>query len=93
MAKLTNNTLQDVLETLDIVKAQLDNVTKERAREVAVLEADLESEKGARRSWQDKATNLRERLLLVVLFLRERVLFSAADLLLIGTSAVCACIS
>ncbi|KAH8757115.1 hypothetical protein BGZ57DRAFT_932890 [Hyaloscypha finlandica] len=52
----------EVLETLDIVKAQLGNVTKERAREVAVLEADLESERDARRGWQDKATTLRERL-------------------------------
>jgi hypothetical protein len=58
---------------LDITKAQLDNVTKERAREVAVLEADLENERDARRGWQDKATNLRGRLSSLVLYLPNRV--------------------
>ena len=37
-------------------------MTRERAREVSVLEADLESEKEARRGWQDKAGTLREKL-------------------------------
>jgi hypothetical protein len=34
-------------------------VTKENSREVSILKADLESEKEARRGWQDKAVTLR----------------------------------
>ena len=37
-------------------------MTKESAREVSILKADLESEKEARRVWQDKAGKLRERI-------------------------------
>jgi hypothetical protein len=48
------------------VTAQLEAVTKESAREVSVLKADLENEKEARRGWQDKAATQRERLSLMV---------------------------
>jgi len=51
---------------LDGVAAQLDIVTKEKEREVSILKADLESEKVARRGWQDKEGSLRERLLSMV---------------------------
>lgn len=47
---------------LNAATAQLHTVTKESAREVSILKADLESEKEARRGWQDKAVTLRERL-------------------------------
>ncbi len=48
--------------------AQLESVTKESAREVSVLKADLESEKEARRVWQDKAAVQRGRLLSMVCY-------------------------
>jgi hypothetical protein len=51
-----------VLARLDTVKAELDAVTKEKERDVSLLTKDLESEKEARRGWQDKAIVLRERL-------------------------------
>jgi hypothetical protein len=47
---------------LETVSAQLDNVTKDRTREVSILKADLESEREARRGWQEKAGTLREQL-------------------------------
>ena len=53
---------QEILGKLDAVTVQLDVVTKESAREVSILKADLESEKEARRGWQDKAATLRDRL-------------------------------
>ncbi|KAG0645059.1 hypothetical protein D0Z07_9098 [Hyphodiscus hymeniophilus] len=55
--------VEEVLAKLSVVTSQLDAVTTERAREVSVLEADLESEKEARRGWQDKAASFRQRLL------------------------------
>jgi hypothetical protein len=54
------------LASLEAVSAQLDNVTKDRTREVSILEADLESEREARRGWQAKAGTLREQLSLMV---------------------------
>jgi hypothetical protein len=54
--------LQEVLAKLNAVTLQRDEVTRERVREVSVLEADLESEKEARRGWQDKAGTLRKKL-------------------------------
>jgi hypothetical protein len=51
---------------MDIVTAQLDTVTEEKARDVSNLTADLESEKEARRGWQVKATTLRERVFAMV---------------------------
>jgi hypothetical protein len=54
--------LQDILAKLGDVTARLDTVTNESAKEVSILKADLESEKEARRAWQDKAGTLRERL-------------------------------
>jgi hypothetical protein len=51
--------LEEILQKLDVVTAQLDTVRKESAREVSILKADLESEKEARRGWQDKAVTLR----------------------------------
>lgn len=51
---------------IDAVTAQLDSVTQESATEVSILKADLESEKEARRGWQDKAVTLREQLLSMV---------------------------
>jgi hypothetical protein len=58
--------LQEILQKLDAVTAQLDTATKKNAREVSILKADLESEKEARRGWQDKAVTQRDRLLLMV---------------------------
>lgn len=49
-----------------MLTAKLDSVTKEKARDVSILENDLESEQEARRSWQGKAVVLRERLLAMV---------------------------
>lgn len=54
--------IQEVLAKLNEVTLQLSDVMRERAREVSILQADLESEKEARRRWQDKAGTLRERL-------------------------------
>jgi hypothetical protein len=51
---------------LETVSTQLDNVTKDRTREVSILKADLESEREARRGWQEKAGTLREQLSLTV---------------------------
>lgn len=51
-----------MLEKLDSVMSQLGTVITEKAKEISVLTADLESEKEARRGWQDKAVVLRERL-------------------------------
>ena len=58
--------LQDILDKLDLVTVQLETVTKESAKEVSVLKSDLESEKEARRTWQDKAVLSRERLSVMV---------------------------
>jgi len=55
--------IEEVIAKLDAVSSQLEDVTKERAREIAVLQADLESEKEARRGWQDRAGTFREQLL------------------------------
>ncbi|KAE9364678.1 hypothetical protein N431DRAFT_421835 [Stipitochalara longipes BDJ] len=54
--------VEEILIKLDAVEAQLDTVVKDSAREVSILKADLESEKEARRGWQDKAGTLRERI-------------------------------
>jgi predicted DNA-binding ribbon-helix-helix protein len=55
------------------VTLQLDEMARERAREVSTLQADLESEKEARRGWQDIASSLRvTRLNAVTLQLDER---------------------
>jgi hypothetical protein len=51
---------------LEAVSTQLENVTKDRTREVSILKADLESEREARRGWQEKAGTLREQLSSVV---------------------------
>jgi hypothetical protein len=61
--------LQEILEKLDAVTSQLDTVRKKSARELSILKADFESEKEARRGWQDKAVTLRERLSLMVCYL------------------------
>jgi hypothetical protein len=61
--------IQEILEKLDAVTGQLNAVTKEKARDVSILMADLESEKEARRGWQDKAATLRERLVAMVGYL------------------------
>ena len=60
---------QEILAKLSTVTLQLENVTRERVDEVSVLKADLESEKVARRGWQDKAGTLRERLLEMVIYI------------------------
>jgi len=51
-----------LLAKLDAVTARLDTVANESAREASILKADLESEKEARRAWQDKSATLRDRL-------------------------------
>jgi hypothetical protein len=51
---------------LEAVSTRLENVTKDRTREVSILKADLESEREARRGWQEKAGTLREQLSSVV---------------------------
>lgn len=53
---------QEILAKLSAVTLQLENFTRERVCKVSVLEADLESEKEARRGWQEKAGALRDRL-------------------------------
>ena len=53
---------QEILAKLDAVTARLDTVANESAREASILKADLESEKEARRAWQDKSATLRDRL-------------------------------
>jgi hypothetical protein len=53
---------QEILAKLDAVTARLDTVANESARETSILKADLESEKEARRAWQDKSATLRDRL-------------------------------
>lgn len=57
---------QEVLDRLAAVTAELKNVTSDRKREVAILTADLESERDARRGLQDKAATLREQLTVMV---------------------------
>jgi hypothetical protein len=57
---------------LEAVSTQLENVTKDRTREVSILKADLESEREARRGWQEKAGTFREQLSSVVRY-RNRV--------------------
>jgi hypothetical protein len=59
VTNLCSHFLEEILQNLDVVMAQLDAVTKENSREVSILKADLESEKEARRGWQDKAVTLR----------------------------------
>jgi hypothetical protein len=59
VTNLCSHFLEEILQNLDVVMAQLDTVTKENSREVSILKADLESEKEARRGWQDKAVTLR----------------------------------
>jgi len=78
-----------VIAKLDAVSSQLEDVTKERAREIAVLQADLESEKEARRGWQDRAGTFREQLLGMVISSGSKRC-STADISRVGTSAVCA---
>lgn len=51
---------------MDTVTAQLNTATETKTRDVSILTADLESEKEARRGWQNKATALRERVLTLV---------------------------
>ena len=53
---------QEILAKLDAVTARLDTVANESVREASILKADLESEKEARRAWQDKSATLRDRL-------------------------------
>ncbi len=62
----TNIPVQEILQKLDTVTAQLETVTNESVREVSILKADLENEQEARRGWQDKAATQRERLSLMV---------------------------
>ncbi|PMD21780.1 hypothetical protein NA56DRAFT_645570 [Hyaloscypha hepaticicola] len=57
-----NGLMEEILQKLDTVTAQLETVTNESAREVSVLKADLEDQKKARRGWQDEAAAQRERL-------------------------------
>ncbi len=68
-----------MLEALDAVNAQLDHLTEKRELEVSVLEADLDSEKEARRGWQDKAAVLREKLSDMVQYLYVGDSDKAAD--------------
>ncbi len=53
---------QEILARLDAVTTELDVVSKERAKEASILRADFESEREARRGWQDKAVTLRQQL-------------------------------
>jgi len=62
LKKERDTLVEEILASLEAVSARLDNVTKDRTREVSILKADLESEREARRGWQEKAGTLREQL-------------------------------
>ncbi|KUJ17501.1 uncharacterized protein LY89DRAFT_781698 [Mollisia scopiformis] len=50
--------IEEMLSKLDTVTADLERVTQDRAREVSILKADLETEREARRGLQEKNGNL-----------------------------------
>lgn len=87
--RTTNIPVQEILQKLDTVTAQLETVTKESAREVSVLKADLENEKEARRGWQDKAATQRE--LLSSMVCHSQVLYGCGSSLGRNRHGLCLC--
>lgn len=81
---------QSVLARLDAVTAELEAVTKAKERDVSLLMRDLESEKEARRGWQEKGVAMRERLSALVRYPQPNLYFWLN--FVEGTSTVCACI-
>jgi hypothetical protein len=66
-AVYSNFFLQEIIAELETVKTKLEAVIEERDKEVSILQADLESEKVARRGLQGTVRELNDAAAMMVI--------------------------